>query len=433
MKQLKWLLMPVCALLFVGVTYFIAEQNRLAQQPDLPDRPNADTAIAYWQARVGESSDTYLEYTLLGESYQRKARETGAVDFYQRAEAAFRKALEINPEYPPASLGLAGSLFAMHDFEGAIEIAEPFLALPKVAPSALAIIGDAELALGHYEEAEAAYDQLAQTAPGASTNSRLAFFADMQGRTDEAMTLLQEATDAAWQAADYRENLAWYEFQLGEMNFKNGHLAEAEMHYQSSLKVFENYYLGLSGMGKVRAAQGKYDEAIKYYEQVVAIIPQPDFLATLGDLYGIQSKPELAQQQYDTIAFIGKLAEVNEQVYNRQLAIFYADHDIELDKALELTAAELEARQDILGYDAAAWAYYKNGQYETAQGYMTEAMKLGTRDAKLYYHAGMIAQALGNAAEAQSLLSEALQLNPHFDIMQAPLAQAALNQLLTSN
>lgn len=41
-----------------------------------------------------------------------------------------------------------------------------------------------------------------------------------------------------------------------------------------------------------------------------------------------------------------------------------------------------------------------------------QALQLGTRDARLYYHAGMIAQAQGRLAEAEQLLNEALAINP---------------------
>ena len=57
---------------------------------------------------------------------------------------------------------------------------------------------------------------------------------------------------------------------------------------------------------------------------------------------------------------------------------------------------------------------------------MQQAMKLGTQDALLDYHAGMIAKSLGDTAQARLLLSRALARNPHFDLLQARVARAAL-------
>ena len=48
-----------------------------------------------------------------------------------------------------------------------------------------------------------------------------------------------------------------------------------------------------------------------------------------------------------------------------------------------------------------------------------EALRLGTRDARLFYHAGMIALAARDKAAARSYLERALALSPQFDLMQA--------------
>jgi tetratricopeptide (TPR) repeat protein len=136
-----------------------------------------------------------------------------------------------------------------------------------------------------------------------------------------------------------------------------------------------------------------------------------------------------AKQQYDTVEYIGKLAKINQQIYNRQLANFYSDHNLHLDEALKLATGELEFRKDVFGFDAAAWAYYKNGMLNQAQDAIDQALRLGTRDAKLYYHAGMIARAQGRTADARRLLSEALTVNPYFDLLQAPIARATLEGL----
>lgn len=56
-------------------------------------------------------------------------------------------------------------------------------------------------------------------------------------------------------------------------------------------------------------------------------------------------------------------------------------------------------------------------------------MKLGTKDAILYFHSGMIQYRLGNEAQAREHLSFALSLNPHFSILHSSLAQQTLSEL----
>lgn len=411
----------------IAISYAISSQQ--SARPEPANRPNADIAVAFWQGRVAQTPNSFLDYTLLAEAYARKARETGDVSYYQRAEASLRRALEINPNYVQASAALSSVLFSMHDFEGALALAESLTDNPR-ATQALAVTGDTQLALGNYDEAEAAYQKLAALGPGPGLYSRQAIWADLHGDHAQALSLMQQAADLAWQSGDYRESLAWYDFQLGELNFKSGNLKEAEAHYKAANQTFANNYLALAGLGKVRAAQGRYDEAVKLYEQAVAIIPQPDLLAALGDLYTLTGQPDKAKLQYDTVEFIGQLAEINQVVYNRQLALFYANHDLNLAKALELAQNEIVTRKDIYGYDALAWALYKNGRYAEATEAIAQATQLGARDAMLYYHAGMIYEATGDHDQAQAMLKEALAINPHFDLLQSRLAQAALNQLL---
>jgi hypothetical protein len=60
---------------------------------------------------------------------------------------------------------------------------------------------------------------------------------------------------------------------------------------------------------------------------------------------------------------------------------------------------------------------------------MTEALKLGTKDARLLFHAGMLHQRLDNTAQAQDYLRRALALNPYFHIVQAELADQTLKHL----
>ena len=111
------------------------------------------------------------------------------------------------------------------------------------------------------------------------------------------------------------------------------------------------------------------------------------------------------------------------------LALFLADHDLRLPEALELARKELEARRDIYTYDVLAWALYKNGQAREAQAAMTEAQRLGTQDARLLFHAGMIHRALGEHEAARAALARALSLNPHFHVLHASVAAGVLAEL----
>ena len=116
-------------------------------------------------------------------------------------------------------------------------------------------------------------------------------------------------------------------------------------------------------------------------------------------------------------------------LYNRELALFYADHDTKLGEALDLARRELEVRRDVYTHDVLAWALYKNGQAADAVAPMKEALRLGTEDARLFFHAGMIHRAAGERARARELLQRALTLNPRFHVLQAEIAERTLREI----
>jgi tetratricopeptide (TPR) repeat protein len=140
----------------------------------------------------------------------------------------------------------------------------------------------------------------------------------------------------------------------------------------------------------------------------------PEYAAALGDLYAKTEKRKKAKEQHDLVEYIGRLSALNQTLYNRELAYFYADHDVKVEQALELAKRELDYRQDIYAYDLLAWSLHKNDQNEEARDAIEKALKLGTKDAKLFYHAGMIHRALGDKEKAANFLARALATNPHF-------------------
>jgi tetratricopeptide (TPR) repeat protein len=382
--------------------------------------------IRFFQERLERNRDDFISLTLLGQFYLQQARTTGDIASYGRAEAALLEALEILPGYPAAEAGLASARYAQHDFIGALELGqELYQANPRMT-GLLATIGDAQLSLGRYEQAAATYQELFVRTPSPSLLARLAHQAELHGNPDEALKLMQRAAGEALFNNVAKEEMAWYLIRLGDLHFNAGQIDSAEEHYQAALRIYPDYYLALADLGKARAAQGRRENAIQFYEQAIAIIPQPDFLAALGDLYAITGRPDEAERQYETVEFIGKLDALNQVIYNRQTAMFNANHDRNLEEALALATRELQVRKDVYGYDAQAWALYKNGRYQEAAEAILQAMSLGTRDAMLYYHAGMIYTGLGDDLQAQAMLTQALSINSHFDLLQSRVARETL-------
>jgi tetratricopeptide (TPR) repeat protein len=385
---------------------------------------STDEAIKFFEARVKANPNDFHSYRYLGEMHERKARESGELAEYERAEAALRRSLELFPKNPRARASLAAVLCSRHKFAEGLAIARELAEKNPRDVDALSTLGDALQELGRYDEAERSYEKLYKLAPIPEVLARLASLDELRGRTDEAQVKMRRACDQARESGGPKA-AAWYLGRLGDMAFESGRIDEAASLYQSVPAGVDAYHDATAGLARVRAAQGRIDEAIELYKKAVAIGPDPHMLASLGDLYERSGRPELAAPLFDRL--VKETAASPE--HRRNLAMFYADHDRDLPKALELARLDIAERQDVCGHDALAWALYKNGKFEDAARPAADALKLGTKDAKLYYHAGLIHLRLGDRDKARELLERALAINPHFSPSGAEAARRALASL----
>ena len=366
-----------------------------------------------------------------------RLRETGSVSFLDLATRAAQASLRAMPE--TQNLGavavLAQSEQASHDFRAARGHAERLVELAPDHSEAYQILGDALLELGEYEPARAAFahmqQQVEQSAESrVNLDTRLGQLAWLEGDVEAARTHFSQALAGTLEEPSMSgETVAWCHWRLGELAFATGDYAGAERAYTDSLAAFPDYYRALAGLGRTRAARGDLEGATRFFERATTILPDPGFVATLGDLYQLAGRRDDAAAQYALVKQIATLSALNGNLYNRQLALFDADHDRELEQAYALATSEYAARRDVYGADAVAWTALKAGKLPEAQAAMRDALHLGTRDARLFYHAGMIARAAGDPAGAHDQLDRALELSPGFDPMQAGVARRVREEL----
>ncbi|MGE0682849.1 MAG: tetratricopeptide repeat protein [Candidatus Binatia bacterium] len=391
-----------------------------------------DVTITFYQHRVKRDPDDFFNYNQLAAAYMQKARETSDVTYYELAERALKKSLELVPASAAAAAAtayLAAVSLAQHQFATARTLAQKALHFDNTAVSAYAILGDASLELGEYEAAAEAYGTLCARRQDFSCHSRLAAMRFLHGDLSGAIEQMSKAVEQARSRGVHKEHLAWAHVQFGDLLLISGKPAQAQRAYKDALEVYPRYYRALAGQAKASAAQQHYADAIASYRKAIAVVPLPEYVAALGDLYRVSNQPEDAKKQDELVAHLALLSERNQVLYNRELARFYADHDLHLDKALDLAEKELEVRRDVYTYDVLAWALYKNGRTPEAQEAITRALHLGTQDSMLFFHAGMIAHGRGHHDEARTYLQRALRLHPRFHPLQASIAQQTLDRI----
>jgi tetratricopeptide (TPR) repeat protein len=228
------------------------------------------------------------------------------------------------------------------------------------------------------------------------------------------------AVDSATGAA---EPAAWTHVQLGKLYFGHGRTAEAEREYRFALRIFPGYPYALDALAQATAARGDYRSAISLERRAVDTVPLPQYVAALGDLYRVTSRPALARRQYALIGTIQRLLKANGVRTDLEIALFQVDHGIALRHALDRARIARAERPSIDGDDVLAWALARNGRCAEALPHSRAALRLGTQDALKFFHRGYIERCLGHDLAAKSWFRRALALNPRFSLLWSPVAK----------
>jgi tetratricopeptide (TPR) repeat protein len=94
----------------------------------------------------------------------------------------------------------------------------------------------------------------------------------------------------------------------------------------------------------------------------------------------------------------------------RTLALYLATTGQEVETAVRLAEEELAARADVFTLDTLAWALHAAGRHDEARAVSERALTVGTQEARLFYHAGVIAAAVGQPDEATHWFAKATAL-----------------------
>jgi tetratricopeptide (TPR) repeat protein len=389
----------------------------------------AELGIEGAQKVLQKQPNRYQAYNDLALALVRRARETGDDSYYEQARGAIASSLRIEPENFEARQAEVDLFLAEHRYSQALEEAR---ALNHRMPDAVLIWGymaEAEAALGDYQQAEQAAQWMMNLRPG-NVPAYLTGAALRQdwGDIDGAEEFLNKALQ---QTPPFEtEETAWILTRMAKLLRLSGRPAAAEALLQRALKTFPDYYLSLEELAEVRLAQHLYPEAVDLLEKRNRCFPSPlsQLLAARG--YERAGRPAEAAKMYAEFERKARAKMGLADNANLELVTYYGEYAHQPQEALRIARLEVENRHGVWALDAYAWALYVNRQYEEADRQIDKAVAIGTRDAVLYYHAGVIKQALGERAEASRYLRESLDLNPTSEVAEA--ARRAVTQFPAS-
>ena len=440
MNLRRWLVPGSVALVLAGV--LLAANAMRAPQPVGPrDRDlNADASalrapydpqliqqnLQFWAGQTKKDEQDPFSRTQLANWYLESYRETGDSADIARAEQAALASLKIR-QTDGALIQLSRVWLNQHRFAEALQAAQR---AALVNPDGFRLAADIQYELGDYAAAEKDARRAPPQGDDPAFYALIARFSELKGDGESQIELLRKATQQA-DASLYAsaQSIAWFHERLGRALWMNGRADEAARQYQRALEIFPRDYRSMAALARLEAERGNPQAAVEWGEKAAAIVPAPDTLALLGDAYLALGQNEKARAQFALVEKIGALASAQGVLYDRQRALYYADHDLKPAEAVKLARGELKVRHDIYAYDTLAWTLFKAGQLDEAAANMKRALKWNTRDASLWFHAGAIAFARGQKDEARRALELALQINPQFHATQAEQARALLEKL----
>ncbi|HEX8159466.1 MAG TPA: hypothetical protein VF526_18940 [Solirubrobacteraceae bacterium] len=360
-----------------------------------------------------------------GNAELQRARETADPAHYASAETMFGQALRRDRRSVDATIGMATLALARHDFRRGLRYAQRARRLGPHLARPFAVLVDAQIELGHYEQAGRSLQQMIDLQPNLASYARVSYFRELHGDLTGALRAMRLAVSAG---AAVPENVAYVQTLLGDLQAMRGQTAAARRAYTLALSGVAGYVPALAGRAQLDGATGHLQAAIRGYADVVRRRPLPQYVIALGEIQQAAGRPADARETFALVDAERRLLAANKVNSDVEIALFEADHG-DHARAVDLARRAWRAAPSVRAADAVSWALERFGRPGDALGWARRAVKLGSQDPLILTRAGLTARAAGHAGEARRYLRRALRANPHFSVLWAPRARNALRGL----
>lgn len=381
--------------------------------------------IATLEASIRRDPANASAWQQLGSVYLRRALETEDGAFADLSLQALDRADELVPSQPKTSVIRGAVMLYLHEFAAARELVEPITEQDPFDPDALTVLVDANVELGRYEAAAANLQQLLDLRPGLPAYSRTSYFRELHGDLAGAEQAMRLAlTAGAGDAFD----VATITTFLGDFAFGSGDVSAAGARYREALRTKPGHVLATLGEARVLAAQGRRGEAMAKLRDFTRV-QLPPAIILLGDLQGAMGRSADAARSFRSVRSNFRQQRADGAINDLETALFEADHGRPEPALVAARSAYAARPTNVHTADALAWALARTGDARAAEPFIAQALRLGSADAGLHFHAAVIADATGDTAEAQRELAYVFARNPFFSFSQRELAGTLAGRL----
>lgn len=373
-----------------GISADAPDPCSLVLAPHLGDE-KIDRDIVFYQTKVSAEQNAFQSVENLGWLYVAKARESFDPGFYKLAEQCALCLDSRQPHCAEALLLRGHVLQNLHKFKEAEPLARELVA-KRGRSFDYGLLGDVVMEQGRLNEAAEAYQKMVDLKPDLEAYARIAHYRWLKGDLTAAKEVMQMAVSAASPHAP--ESAAWVNTRLAFLQFQVGDFAAANETCDTALGFQKNYAPALLLRGRLLLADGKTAEAVEALTSAEKLNPLPDYQWALAEALNEDGRPDEAR------AVEARLNQSGAGTDPRTYALYLATRSQATRTAVELAQNELATRGDVFTHDALAWALAADGQHAQAYQEMQLAVAEGTLDARLLFHATVIASQAGHAEEA---------------------------------
>jgi tetratricopeptide (TPR) repeat protein len=374
---------------------------RLVLTPQTGDS-RTDKEISRLQQQIRDGRNLQLGLEQLGWAFVTKARESFDPGFYKLAEQCAHSIEKRNPQSQEAMLLRAHVLQNLHRFKESEALAR-ILVEQRGLSFDYGLLGDALMEQGKLSDAVEAYQQMMNLKPDLRAYARAAHMRWLKGDLEGAIEAMQLAVSAS--SPQDSESAAWVNTRLAFYEFQAGRVREAEQRCALALSLQNNYPPTLLLQGKMLLAQSRFGEAVDALQKAVKLNPLAEYQWTLAEAL------RAAGCANEATEVEAQLCERGASSDPRTLALYLATRHESPERALRLARAELDSRSDVFTHDALAWSLAAAGKLTEAHSEMQRALTEGTQDARLFFHAGIIASETGHATDTERWLRKASELS----------------------
>jgi len=420
------------AMLAIAVATFGVQHLSASNEPSPPaTRAKPASTLAQsateLELRVQQDPTNAVLWQQLTQIDIQRAAQTLDPSFYQRATTALERARALAPDDPGTLTADAALSAALHRFADAEALAQRAIELDPYNSAALAVLVDAQVELGRYDDAARSLQLFANRKPGAPVLSRVSYLRELRGDFPGARTAMVEARQAVAGAGSFqRATLAAYE---GDLLLANGDHIGARRAFDDSLELEPAHPIATVGRAKLLAASGKVDEAISLLTSFVDRTPVPGAATLLGELQEMSGRTADAERSFELVRALAQLQAAAGVDVDLDLALFEADHSPPSAEQVERARRAASDRPTVYGADALAWTLFRAGDVPGARAQLDNSLRLGGLDPLLHYHAAAIFEASGDRAAAVDHLRQVIDRNPWFSAWLQPEANALAGRL----